>query len=64
MTTKEAKDLGKIHASQGGILTPHSCQEFDKKIMAATKADPRPIKAYAKLRAAFNRGWQEQNVAN
>jgi hypothetical protein len=59
MTKQEAKKAGEKHAEAGKQCTPYDCREIDAVIFAATKNAKRPAKAYATLRDAFNRGWQE-----
>lgn len=60
MTTKLAKEEGRKHAEAGKQCTPFDCREFDAIIMAESKKQERPAKFYAKMRGAFNTGWQER----
>lgn len=63
MNTQEAKQLGRQHHASGKQCTPHDCQEFDAVLFALVR-ETGNRKLYAKLRGAFNSGWQEGVYAN
>jgi hypothetical protein len=60
MTSKDAREAGRKHAELGLKNTPYDCKEFDKKLFELVKNEARPSKSYAKLRGAFNKGWEEK----
>lgn len=59
ITPQEMKRRGEKYAMAGLQLTPKDCKPIDDAIFAATKGleSIDRIKAYNKLRGAFNLGW-------
>lgn len=59
MTKQEATQLGQQHFANGKQCTPHDCIKFDQSVFALVRENG-DIKLYAKLRGAFNSGWESE----
>lgn len=61
ITRKEMTRRGEAHARAGRQCTPFDCQEVDRELLALSKTQERPMKWYAAMRGAFNKGWQAEH---